>query len=398
MKKVPLLELLKSFHSTVSLDNVLIIGCQHILETTHSMFQTLFELGLNPKNVFLIGKCYSTSRSVWTEMHDDGINVSELCFNFDPFKPYDVQFKEIINLFLHKIFSLVDLKNYKRIVVLDDGGQLISSVNELLEDVKNIVAIEQTSSGYEKIKVMDLRFPVINVARCKAKLIIESPLIAETVIKKAINRINKLEKSPSKILILGKGAIGTAIGTAIESALRNEYDVSIYDKIFNDYNSYINNLKNADLVIGCTGETSVNHEHHKFLKDSCVLFSASSSDREFDAVHFRKNVSHITDCHQDVQIDGKILLNCGFPINFDGKRNSVPPSKIQLTRALLMAAIIQAVELIELLPFIVSLDDELQRDVITQYLKITKATTKNSMETISKLIKPRIKELVSKKE
>jgi S-adenosylhomocysteine hydrolase len=381
MKKVPLLDLLRSFHSKVSFENVLIIGCQHILETTHSMFQTLFELGLSPKNVFLIGKCYSTNKSVWEEMLNDGINVSELCFNFDPFKCYDAQFKEIINIFLSKIFTLVDFTNYKRIVILDDGGQLISSTNELLKDIKNIVAIEQTTSGYEKIKLMDLRFPVINVARCKAKLILESPLIAETVLKKAINRINKLEKSPNRILILGKGAIGSAI----ETVLKNRYDVSIYDKIFNDHNSYINNLRNADLVIGCTGETSVSKEHHKFLKDYCVLFSASSSDREFDAVYLRKNVSHIVDCHQDVRIDGRILLNCGFPINFDGKRNSVPPSKIQLTRALLMTAIIQAVELTKPFPFIVSLDDGLQSDVVTQYLKITKTTSKNSMEIISKL-------------
>lgn len=364
-----LLEYVKSFHTPVSLSNVLLIGCQHILETTHTMLQSLYDFGLNPKNIFLIGKCYSTSRSVWQEMYREGIQVSLLSFSFDSHLTFDDQFCDILVQFLKDVLSRVDLSVFNTIIIIDDGGQLLTLSMKFFKKSKNIIGIEQTTSGYEKIKITSLPFSVINVARSQAKLIYESPMIADIVIEKILKRL----KFFRKILIMGGGAIGSSI----YRALKNTYEVQVYDK--KGGIDLENHLQAADMIIGCTGETSISFSKYKYLKEGCVLVSASSSDREFDAVHIRRRCKNIKSCHDNIEGERCVLLNCGFPVNFDGGRNSAAPEKIQFTRALLLAAILQAYEMprgsLEIFP----LNMDMQREIISKYLTMQKL---NNMEEI----------------
>jgi S-adenosylhomocysteine hydrolase len=373
IKKMPLLEYVKSFHSSVSLSNVLLIGCQHILETTHTMLRSLYDFGLNPKNIFLVGKCYSSNRSVWQEMHRDGIQVSFLSFSFESHLTFDDQFYSILDQFLKDILYKVDLSKFHRIILIDDGGQFLTISMKIFKNHKNIIGIEQTTSGYEKIKFSPLPFPVVNVARSQVKLIYESPMIADTVIKKILKRMTVLKGNLKQILVMGAGAIGSSIYTV----LKNDYRVQVYDK--KEGINLENHLQAADMIIGCTGEISIPFSKYKYIKKGCVLVSASSSDREFDAVHIRRKCKNIKSCHTDIEGERLILLNCGFPINFDGDKNSVAPEKIQLTRALLLAAILQAYEMPNNSLGIVPLDIDMQREIISKYLNIQKL---NNMEEI----------------
>lgn len=363
-----LLEYVKSLHAPVSLSDVLLIGCQHILETTHTMLQTLYDFGLKPKNIFLIGKCYSSSHSVWQEMYLEGIQVSPLSFSFESHLAFDDQFCDILVQFLKDVLSKVDLSVFKAVIIIDDGGQLLTLSMKFLKN-KNITGIEQTTSGYEKIKMTSLPFPVINVARSQAKLIYESPLIADIIIEKVLKHL----RSFRKILIMGGGAIGSSI----YRGLKNTHEVQIYDK--KEGTGLENHLQAADMIIGCTGETSISFNQYKYLKEGCVLASASSSDREFDAVHMRRRCQNIKSCHDPIEGERCILLNCGFPVNFDGGRNSVAPEKIQFTRALLLAAILQAYEMpkdsLEIFP----LNVDIQREIISKYLTIQRL---NNMKEI----------------
>jgi len=366
MKKIPLLEYVKSFHSSVALSNVLLIGCQHILETTHTMLRSLYDFGLDPKNIFLIGKCYSSNHFVWQEMHRDGIQVSLLSFSFENHLTFDNQFYSILNQFLKDILYRVDLSKFHTIILIDDGGQLLTLSMKFFKNHKNVIGIEQTTSGYEKIKFSSLPFPVINVARSQAKLIYESPMIADIVIEKILKRMTVLKGNLKQILVIGAGSIGSSI----YMALKNDYEVQVYDK--KEGIDLENPLQAADMVIGCTGETSIPFSKYKYVKKGCVLVSASSSDREFDAVHIRRRGKNINSCHDDIKEERFTLLNCGFPINFDGGRNSVAPEKIQLTRALLLAAILQAYEMPKNSLEIVPLDMDMQREIISKYLKYAK--------------------------
>jgi S-adenosylhomocysteine hydrolase len=304
------------------------------------------------------------------EMRDDKIHVSESSLYFDPYLPFDEQFLAKTSDFLKDILSRVEIGKFERVIIIDDGGHLLSLSQEMFKGHKNIVGVEQTTSGYEKLRSMNLTFPVINVARSPAKLVYESPMIAEAVVKKIYKLIASLENNSKKILIIGNGAIGSALYTT----LRNTYEVELYDHQENNRRitkeNFHKELGRFDIVLGCTGHTCIPESTHPFLKEGCVLISVSSSDREFDSVHIRRKAGIISSCHDDVEANGIRLLNCGFPVNFDGRRHSVPPEKIQLTRALLAAGIFQAHTLRYLHPKIIPLDIDIQRDIVQTHFKL----------------------------
>ena len=87
-----------------------------------------------------------------------------------------------------------------------------------------------------------------------------------------------------------------------------------------------------------------------------VLISCSSQDLEFrsallslnDGNHGPVSQRQLT-CEVTVPLsEGKLrILRGGFPVNFDGSRESVPAADIQMTRGLLLGAILQAASLIE---------------------------------------------------
>ena len=45
----------------------------------------------------------------------------------------------------------------------------------------------------------------------------------------------------------------------------------------------------------------------------------------------------------DYYLDGRCLVNAGFPITFDGKPHAMPPQQIELTMALLLIRIMDEV-------------------------------------------------------
>lgn len=157
---LPMVDSLVSSYRGPSLANVRIIGVQHILETTHAMFRSLYQLGLKPENVSVIGKCYSTCQEVYDEMISDGIDVSEGSFAYSSHTPFDEQFTTEIDNFLS--FRIHNLNDYEQVIVLDDGGKCINALSRAPINASFIVAIEQTSSGYHAIRSQALRFPVIN--------------------------------------------------------------------------------------------------------------------------------------------------------------------------------------------------------------------------------------------
>ena len=212
MKSLALLKKVDFMFKNIQLKNTLIIANQHILGTTFNLFEHLFRKGLNPKNTYIMGKCYSTHKKTFAKFKKVGVNAHINSLKFNSHKSFDKQFKEYVKEFLKEISQKEDIGKYEKIIVLDDGGELISQVNNKWKKFKkSISAIEQTSSGYNNLKKKKIQFPIINVARSYAKLTFESPLIAEVVIQK----IKKLKISPKKILVVGSGPIGKNIAEKI---------------------------------------------------------------------------------------------------------------------------------------------------------------------------------------
>ena len=104
------------------------------------------------------------------------------------------------------------------------------------------------------------------------------------------------------------------------------------------------------------------------LKRPVSLISASSSDREFDAVYLRQSHYVNTDCHAEIFTDGIYLLNSGFPVNFDDNYAKIDVKNLQLTRSLILAGIIQAANSTLSKPEILDLDQKYQNLIINNYL------------------------------
>ena len=337
---LPLVEVVSESYQGSSLDNMVIIGVQHILETTHSMFQSLYELGLKPKNIMLLGKCYSTCQEVYEEMIADGIDVDPNSLSYSSHVPFDAHFQDLIEKFITQRIGKLESQKIEKIIILDDGGKCIEIIQDKMESFAPLVAVEQTSSGFEALNAISLAFPVINVARSDTKLRLESPMIAEAAVQRLLLSMKKAKRPLKKALIIGGGSIGLAMQQKLKE---QEVQTTIYD-IKDSKESLLDLLKTHNLILGCTGKTSVTKDLHQHLHKDAVLASVSSSDREFDAVHLRKKVPKTDHCHSDLEISGVLLVRNGFPVNFDGERENIEPELIQLTIALMAAGILQGIQ------------------------------------------------------
>ncbi|MDN3507097.1 MAG: hypothetical protein P0S96_07705 [Simkaniaceae bacterium] len=368
LRELPLLDFTADLYPDTNLENVYIICAQHLVSTTYSLFNTLIQLGLKPSNLAAIGKCYSTDPEAFNEMDRLGIDVCASSLSFDSHASFDQQYRSNIKKFIQKRVLKLRSKGFKKIIALDDGGELLAQVDSVLEKSKKVIGIEQTSSGYHKIKKKNLHFPIINVARSPAKLNYESPIIAELVLTTLLDNLKQLELQPGQALIIGNGPIGSHIREALE----HTHEVFIYDKIASksdiEEKEFEKSLKKFDLIIGCTGTPVLTPNQFKLLKKNAILVSTSSSDREFSADKLRKTIALVNDCHQNLHIDNKWLINCGFPINFSPNYRSIDCEKLQLTRSLLLSAILQAVDDVDTSEKrFIPLDLENQREILEKY-------------------------------
>jgi hypothetical protein len=114
-------------------------------------------------------------------------------------------------------------------------------------------------------------------------------------------------------------------------------------------------------VVGCSGTTSFRTGDRVFLEDGAILASASSGSAELSREGFIELAdTHISDdifvrdratlhsrsIHSPIDIhlvDRDVrFLNGGFPVNFDGAVNCVPPRFIQATHTLQVGAALEA--------------------------------------------------------
>lgn len=341
-KKLPLLKWSSDYFSNVALNKSLIICVQHLYATTYVMFNGLFSKGLKPENLHVIGKCYSTDPKVYNQLESDGVNISSKSASFDSHTSYDKEFDNDINIFFDNIIKKVELDNFDKIIILDDGGFLIQIANQKIPSHYNIIGIEQTSAGFNRLYKQKIFFPVINTARSWIKMKYESPIIINLALRKLSEKIDHLEPQPKQVLIMGYGTLGKIIF----STLKDKFHVTYFDKDPSKSMISLSTLKNClhqyDLIIGSTGETSLSQDTFKYLKKPTVLASVSSSDREFDSVHLRQKTKRTFNCHSDLNIEGILLLNCGFPINFDADYSKIDTDNFQLTRSLIFGAVCQA--------------------------------------------------------
>jgi len=342
MVNMPVLDYVHSTHTDIDLSGTLVFACQHLFEGNAAMLTSLSQRGLNLKNLHLLPKSYSFNKEIATELQKNGAHVHR--YRYDNQTSFDRQLAYEAERFLRK-GERRDLSKIERIAVLDDGGFLLSAVNNA-SFLQPVVGVEQTSSGYNKLQQQQLHFPIANVARSTSKLEYESPLIAEYIVK-VIKTITKRHRrsiesrysEPDKALVIGRGNIGSRV--ALE--LSKEMFVATYDPK-NETVPLKYLLEEPHLIIGASGSVSLGIESQKYMKRNPMLMSVSSSDREFDGVRWRRDFERTVDPHWNYNGENATLINGGFPITFLGQRVGLATPKIELTHALMLEGLYQAIK------------------------------------------------------
>ncbi|OGO95160.1 MAG: hydroxyacid dehydrogenase [Coxiella sp. RIFCSPHIGHO2_12_FULL_44_14] len=285
-------------------------------------------------------------------------------------------------------------KDVKEVLILDHGGHALSFIPEQILRQYKVVGVEKTTRGLINLKAQGFPpLPLIGVAHCAAKRILESPLIAEAVIAKLLPLISIKDKN-LVCGIVGYGAIGKAITAKL---LSMQHKVIVYDNDPNQFRiakdirgmTVTNELSalvaSADYIFGCTGrDITTSIDSFRLSSKNKTLISCSSEDIEFSsliwlAAQQQRNgkaaINPLADVEYHTDMGGTIrILKGGFPANFDGSGESVPANDIQLTRALGLGGVLQAARFFQR-PDIVNssgvyaLDANMQKLIVNEWLK-----------------------------
>jgi D-isomer specific 2-hydroxyacid dehydrogenase, NAD binding domain len=337
-----------ALHTTRSrLNDHVIIIHTHLLPNSVPLFRHLAHLvGVN--RVYIVGKPYSTIRKAFLQLALAGIEVIPV--SMKPGLPYSFSIKEAMEVLWHKVFEARKVDGFGKLLILDDGGDIWTSIPwDRVGDLK-ISGTEQTQRGVSRIVNTKLKLPpIVCVATCGIKKEMESVFIAQSVTRK-LNQSLDLEHQ--KIGVLGMGNIGHSIYTDL---VANGHECYYYDPINKDfgsgkYESMDSLIDSVDVVIGATGLDVLNQIPFERIYGNKTLISVSSADIEFASIlNFAQNTN--TDPFEtiEVQIHENLnftILNGGYPINFDRTIDSTPDDEIVLTRCLLYIGIMQAEEIL----------------------------------------------------
>ena len=362
------------------LDGVTAVLIQHQLGDMVPSVRTLLELGLDPERAYLVDIPYTANATVRDALVALGIPAA----NFAPsdytleqaYAPYQRRrVQDVIGRLRPRLGSGDPL------LVLDDGAYFLEAIACYAKPLGDLRLVEQTTRGLIKLEldasleayIRDV--PLVDVARSEPKARLESPWIGESVCRALrAGLADRPLAAGDECLVLGYGTIGRAVAETLAHDLEvPRRHIHVLDPVQHAQarahaDGHPQWVPRADprlrfqLVVGCSGRTSFSVGDRVFLRDGAVLASASSGSAELSREQFVELAdTHADDdicvverdtlgtrsLHQpiDIQLVDRTvrLLNGGFPVNFDGGVNSVPPEQIQVTRALMLGAALQAI-------------------------------------------------------
>lgn len=321
------------------------VACQHLLDPQAKMFELITKQGIPKENIHIFGKIYSTNNEVLRELLSENFKVSVPVFN--PTISFDEAHAENCKLeFTHFLSSI---HTPSKIIVLDDGGALLATVNDTFTSIPShisIVGIEQTSSGFRKLEHTQLHFPIFNVARSAIKLVKESPLISKLGTERLKEVCDQYSILEPRILVVGLGPIGQTMVSALKA---QGYFVTGHDIAHQDSSELLEILteNNINIIVGATGSSVLTstqiEEINTTITQNLYLVSMSSADREFPATFIRSKGIGGNEIHSDIAWENITLINNGFPITFKGNRHESTPQEIEKTIGLLYGSVLQAI-------------------------------------------------------
>jgi hypothetical protein len=314
--------------------------------------------------------------------------------------PYEFAVSKSLDVLWDKVIDDQKRRQYKKLLIIDDGGDVWQSIPWNEFDGVSIAAVEQTQRGIARTVRSGKRFPpTVSVASAGIKKNVESEFIGISIVNKLEN-IGVLGQA-KQVGIIGMGSIGIAVAAALEA--RNITPLS-YDQIYHTQPSESIHKRNSldvlmnecDLIIGTTGTDALKGlPFERVTSGNKILVSASSADLEFSSL--LKLASQRSDpfetvsisVHDSLTID---ILNGGYPINFDRVKDTTPDDDIVLTRCLMYIGAMQALELIDNRksePTVYNLDTYSQKKLLERWI-----TDKNESGHVTHFTDDEIDEIV----
>lgn len=385
---------------SLPLKNTAILLIQHTLPTYKQLIKAFLRLGAQKDSIFIAGKRYSECQSVADELQNElGVYYQKSSQQVG-IGNFHYSFTRDINLLWQNALISIERKNaceknednkITQIIVLDHGGYALAYIPAEALKKYSIVGVEKTTAGLINPATQGLPFPVIEVASCATKKILESPIIAEETIEKLIPLIPVADKKLT-CGVISYGSIGKAIA---DKLLSMGHKVVVYDADLSKLQNTGNAIPTkelgalvafADYIFGCTGrDITTQLDLFRLCNRDRTLISCSSEDKEFlSLLHFIRvkyngkapsnplaEIEYINDSDCTIKI-----LRGGFPVNFDNK-SEIAPNKIQLTRSLVLAGVIQAAQFFKQKDIMSSggnymLDPKQQKFIAQEWLKYQK--------------------------
>ena len=340
-------------------EDTALVAVQHMLEQTVDLFKTACDMGLNPKNIFALGKVYSNSVPVIKTLLEMGVTVIESTLpepgEFHSYFKRDIaRLWQVVSEALHK-------RRIERLLVLDDAGVCITNVPADMLGRYAVCGVEQTTRGMVVFEEAPPPFAVISWARAAVKLKIGSPIYSQYLIEKLNTEFLQGASLQGKQLgIIGLGNIGRGIANL---ALTQGNDVLFYDpdpqvhfppmlrRRVARLESLEELMLGSDYVLGCSGRNPFEGKWPLNHRPCIKLLSASSGDQEFGPIirdlkqkpHF-KVTSNTWDIVSEHGPSGPIhIAYRGYPYSFVSRNiEAVPTPIVQFDTGGLLAALVQA--------------------------------------------------------
>ncbi len=338
------------------LRNTAIICVTHAFPTVIPLLHSFVRLGTEPKKIFVIGKLYSECETVVQKIIHDGFyyQTSSRPAMLGGF--HRSFMRDINNLILKCIADIAPTDN---LLILDHGGHALAFMPPELLEGRKVVGIEKTTAGLLQPETAGMPFPIIRMADCAAKKILESPIIAEEITEKLAAFV-PIQQRQLICGVVGYGAVGKAI---VDKLVSMGHKVMVYDcnkakmqhlKCAVQVSELAVLVANCEYILDCTGDDiSVTTEILNVTNNPKTLISCSSEDKAFRSllqlVQSKYNGKLPINALSEITYQNEMgfsirILRGGFPINFDNLSEASSPEDIQLTRALVLAGVIQSIE------------------------------------------------------
>lgn len=375
LDEMPMLRALIAEHREARpLEGLELLLLQHQMQDVCVQLRGFFEWGVRPEDVWWLDIPYTSHAAVRETAAHLGVPRENLWVH--SFGSHEVYKGHQVRRVGRWLAERASAGRGKRLLVLDDGAYYLRALDAAVEP-GSVAVVEQTQRGLNMVRehpqgeAILASLPVVNVAESRPKKGVEPRFIAEAVagaLEEAMGEYGA-EGARAPWLVLGWGAIGAAVTAVLREALgKPAAEVAVWDVDSNRLElalaqGYQRWLRHEDtrrygLVLGCTGRPSFPLGELDCLADGALLASASSSGVEFsrDGTLARAKRGAGVELRNPAELDGLhaplrlaafgkelVLLNGGFPLNFDGQRyDRIPPAKVQMTAGLMMVGALQA--------------------------------------------------------